>query len=468
LPGGEEAGKTQRLVPTSAPPIPFDETLARAVDAQRRSVLGAGAAVRLVGAALFLAISTALWLMGGEDWASYPPILAPYVGVAAVLFALRRRPAARWLGVVQAPVDVGLVYWLQHVALPRSPFPAGVAGFSLGLFALVVVLSGLTLRRSVVYGTALLAAVAQGALMRQAGVGWGAVIIAVVALVMVAAVSHYGTGRLRQLAVALSRAEVDRALEARRFQEVEDARKTIERMLGDAQARNDQLQALQRDKEQLTQFLVHDLRSPLSALTMTLSWMEQELPPGKGVLMESVRTGLAVTARLDRMISDLMDVPRLEQGRLAPRKVPFSAAILLDEVRRSLDGVARARRLTLDVVAPPSLDVLGDQELMVRVVENLASNAMRYAPTGGRVRLEAGEEPGCHWLAVRNDGPPIPAETRTRIFDKYVQGEAEKDSRRGYGLGLYFCRLATEAHGGQLAVEDTPGWSTSFVVRLPG
>ncbi|MFP2913181.1 sensor histidine kinase, partial [Pyxidicoccus sp. 3LFB2] len=86
---------------TSQAAIPFDDTLARAVDAQRRSVLGAGAAVRLVGAALFLAISTALWLSGGTDWASYPPVLVPYVAVAGALFALKRRPVARWLGVVQ-------------------------------------------------------------------------------------------------------------------------------------------------------------------------------------------------------------------------------------------------------------------------------------------------------------------------------------------------------------------------------
>ncbi|MFP2934417.1 sensor histidine kinase, partial [Pyxidicoccus sp. 3LG] len=117
----------------STHPSSFDETLTRAVDAQRRSVLGAGAAVRLVGAALFLAISTVLWLSGGEDWKPYPPVLALYVGVAGALFVLRRRPVAPWLGVVQSPVDVGLVYWLQHLALPISPFPAGVAGFSLGL-----------------------------------------------------------------------------------------------------------------------------------------------------------------------------------------------------------------------------------------------------------------------------------------------------------------------------------------------
>ncbi|WP_083559724.1 sensor histidine kinase [Myxococcus fulvus] len=443
----------------------YDESLARAVDAQRRSVLGTGAAVRLVGASLFLLVTTTLWLTGGEDWTPYPLLLAPYVGVAAVLFVVRHRPEASWLGVLQAPVDVALVYGLQHLALPISPFPAGVAGFSLGLFALVVTLSGLTLRPTVVYGTAALSSVAQAALMREAGVGWGAVLIAVVTLMMVAAVKHYGTGRLRVLAGALTRVEVDRALEVRRFQEVEEARTLIARLLDEEHEKNDELRALQRDKELLTQFLVHDLRSPLSALTMTLSWMQQELP--QGPLNESAHTGLAVTARLDRMIMDLMDVPRLEQGRLAPRKVPLDAFQLLEDVRRSLESVARARRLTLDITLPEGLALQGDADLLTRVVENLATNALRYAPTGGNVRLEGGTDARGPWLAVRNDGPPIPLDLRDKLFDKYVQGAPERDSRRGYGLGLYFARLATEAHGGRLAVEDTPGWPTSFVVRLP-
>ncbi|WP_342375679.1 HAMP domain-containing histidine kinase [Myxococcus stipitatus] len=443
----------------------FDESLARAVDAQRRSVLGTGAAVRLGGAAIFLLVTTALWLSGGEDWAPYPPLLAPYVGVAGVLFAVRHRPEARWLGVVQSPVDVALVYGLQHLALPISPFPAGVAGFSLGLFALVVNLSGLTLRPAVVYATAALASVAQGALMREAGVGWGAVVIAIVTLFLVAAVKQYSTARLRMLAGALTRAEVDRALEARRSQEVEEARRTISRMLDEEHAKNEELRALQRDKELLTQFLIHDLRSPLSALTMTLGWMEQELPAGP--LHESARTGLTVTARLDRMIADLMDVPRLEQGRLTPRLAPLDVVRLLEDVRRSLEGVARARKITLDVVTPDALTLSADEDLLTRVVENLATNALRYAPTGGHVRLEGGTDAQGVWLAVRNNGPPIPRELRPRIFDKYVQGDRELDTRRGYGLGLYFSRLAAEAHGGQLAVEDAPGWSTSFVVRLP-
>jgi signal transduction histidine kinase len=238
-------------------------------------------------------------------------------------------------------------------------------------------------------------------------------------------------------------------------------------MLSEAHGRNEQLVAVQAHQEQLMQFLVHDLRSPLSAITLSLSWMEQELPPGEP-LVESVRTGLAVTARLDRMISDLLDVPRLEAGRLEPRQQNVPVAPLLDEVRRSLEGAARLRKLHLEVRSPLGLELKGDAGLLVRVVENLATNALRYAPSGGRVRLEAGQEPGCHWLAVRNDGLAIPPEVREHIFDKYVQGTRELEGRRGYGLGLYFSRLAAEAHGGRLAVEDTPGWATSFVMRLPG
>lgn len=448
------------------PPVAFETELARVVNAQRKRVLGAGAVVRLVGTAVFLAVSTGLWLSGAPDWAHYPLMLTGYGLVVALLFALRFRPVTRQLSLVQSVVDVALVFGLQMVALPVSPFPAGVAGFSLGLFALVVALSGLELLPALVYGTAGLATLAQAVLMREAGVGYGAVAIAAVTLFMVAAVSHYGTGRLRQLAMDLSRAEVARQLEARRTSEVEEAHRTIERMLSEAHARNAQLEAVQGHQEQLMQFLVHDLRSPLSAVTLSLSWMEQELPIGTP-LVESVRTGLAVTARLDRMISDLLDVPRLEQGRLAPRKQPFPAAPLLDEVRRSLDGAARLRKIRLELACTPGLQIVGDAGLLIRVVENLATNALRYAPSGGRVRLEAGEAEGFQWLAVRNDGIAIPPEARESLFDKYTQGSREKEGRRGYGLGLYFSRLAAEAHGGRLAVEDAAGWSTSFVLRLP-
>lgn len=445
----------------------FDDILGEAVDQQRRRVLRAGALVRLAGACAFLLIVVVLAFSGEADWATYPVPLSLYLLVAGLLFALHRRPLIRWMSVAQSLVDAGLVFTLQAAALPISPFPAGVAGFSLGLFTLVIVLSSLTMFPSVVYLTAGLAAVAQAVLMRLAGVGYDAVAIASVVLLLVAILSQYGSRRVLQLVAALTRTEVERRIEARRIQEVEEARRTTEQLLGETRAKNEQLIALQRDKDQLTQFLVHDLRSPLSALSMTFSMLENELSTTSGGLRQVVRTGVAVTARMERMIAELLDIPRLEEGRLELKPQRIGATGLFEEVRLACASGAQFRRLKLEVEVPKGLEFQGDPSLLLRVVENLVTNALRYTPPNGRVRLEVGTDAEGTYLAVRNDGTPIAPEQRQRLFDKYAQGEKEKSTRSGYGLGLYFCKLAVEAHGGRITVEDAPGWPTSFVARLP-
>ncbi|MFL5343653.1 MAG: sensor histidine kinase [Hyalangium sp.] len=445
----------------------FDALLEGAVDQQRRRVLKVGAAVRVAGSLVFLLIVGVLWLAGRKDWAPYPLPLTLYLLAAVALFAVHGKRFVQWLDVAQSAVDVGLVFWVQHAALPLSRFPAGIAGFSLGLFSLVVVLSSLTLVPGVAYATAVLSAVAQAVLMREADVSYGSVATASVVLVLVAFMSQYGSQRLRQLVLALTRTEVERQVEARRFQEVEQARATIEKMLAEVRTQNEQLLGLQRDKDLLIQFLVHDLRSPLSALSMTFSWLESELAEGDLTLLQGVRTGLAVTGRMERMISELLDLPRLEEGRLELRPQRIDTASVFEEVRQAFVGATQLRRLSLEVEAPAGLMLQGDRALLTRVVENLVANALRYTPPGGRVRLEAGTEAGAPYLAVRNDGPSIAPELRPRLFDKHVQGEQERTTRKGYGLGLYFSRLAVEAHGGRIAVEDAPGWGTSFVARLP-
>jgi signal transduction histidine kinase len=170
---------------------------------------------------------------------------------------------------------------------------------------------------------------------------------------------------------------------------------------------------------------------------------------------------------MERMISELLDLPRLEEGKLQLRPQRIDTGTLFEEVRMAFVGAAQFRRLSLEVEASSGLVLHGDKALLTRVVENLVANALRYTPPGGRVRVEAGMEAGTPYLAVRNDGAPIAPELRARIFDKHVQGEQERNTRKGYGLGLYFSRLAVEAHGGRIAVEDASGWPTSFVARLP-
>jgi signal transduction histidine kinase len=396
----------------------IDALLDEAVDQQRRRVLRVGAAVRVAGALVFLAIIGVLWMTGRHDLASYPLPLSIYLGMAVALLALHGKRFVPWLDVAQSVVDVGLVFWVQHTALPMARFPAGIAGFSLGLFALMVVLSSLTLVRGVAYTTALLAAVAQGVLMREAGVSWGSVTLAAVVLLMVAFMSQYGVQRLRQLVLALTRTEQERQGEVRRSQELAQARQTIEQMLGETRAQNEQLLALQRDKDQLIQFLVHDLRSPLSALTMTFSWLEAELAIGGDLqLMQGVRSGLAVTGRMERMITELLDLPRLEEGKLELRPQRLDLTALFEEVRQAFGQAAQFRRLAMEVEAPAGTGAAGSGQRGRRPLPRRAQRrhpdrfgaalpALRQARAGGpRAGHPVGLWAGALLLPARGGGP---------------------------------------------------------------
>jgi signal transduction histidine kinase len=460
------------LTPSPASPLTaaFDPQVDGAVALQRQRTLRAGSRLRLLGAGLFLLLTLALALGGDASWWPYVAPLAVYAAGAAALVVLQRtRLAERWLGSAQSTLDVAVVWGLQHAALPTSPFPQGAAGFALGLFALVVVLAGMGLRPAVTALTAVLAAAAQGALMREAGVDWGAVAAAALVLGLVAAVSHFASGRVRSLAAGLASAEVGRQLEARRFEEVEAQRAVIARMLEEAQDANARLVALQRDREGLVQLMVHDLRAPLTAVAANLELLEYKLDRLEGappLLSRSARDASVAARRLAAMISDILQVAKLEEGRLEVQRQPLAARGLLASVCAQARAVADARGVQVELAAPEGLSLTGDGGLLTRVLENLASNAVRFTPRGGRVLLEAREEGGAPLLAVRNQGEPIPPALRERIFEKFDQGAAE-GGRAGWGLGLYFCRLAVAAHGGAVAVEEAPGWATSFVVRLP-
>ena len=442
---------------------PLDEAL----QAQRRGAVAAGGKVRLAGTALLLPLVSALAELDGPHWRPYILPLGLYLLCVVALFLLRHRRGVTARALAQALLDVGLVYWVQREALPVSPFPAGVAGFSLGLFGLLVVLSSLNLSLRITLLTAALGVLAQVSLMRAAGVGVGSRVVASVVLFLIAAVSQFGVQRLRALVLGLTRVEVARQLEQRRLLEVEAAREQVAAMLEASRLQNERLQALQLEKDALSQLVVHDLRSPLAAVLLNLEWLVSEMGDERPQWAESLRDCEALARRLTHMVTELLEVSQLEEGRLELRCEPLSPGPLMDGVRRQAAPLARAKRLQLETSVDEGLSLTADRSLLTRVLENLAANAARHTPQGGRLWLEARTQEGQALFAVHNDGRPIPPEARAKLFDKFVQGSAEKSARSGWGLGLYFCRLAVEAHGGSIQVEDVPGWATSFIVRLP-
>ncbi|MRG93692.1 hybrid sensor histidine kinase/response regulator [Polyangium spumosum] len=229
----------------------------------------------------------------------------------------------------------------------------------------------------------------------------------------------------------------------------------------------DDLMRLQLQKEMLMSFVIHDLKNPVGSMDLLAQALvrDRALPDDARDTAQHIRDS---ARRLMRLIHNLLDLSKGEEGKLVPRRSNVDLRALVDVVRDTFDAHARAVRVTLEAdVDAPSL--VADQDLLLRVLENLTENAIRHAPQGSTVQLSAARRDRAVEVRVTDRGAGIPPEMRERIFDRFVQlDDAASDvaSRSGRGLGLTFCKLAVEAHGGEVWVEDaTPG--TMVCVRVP-
>ncbi|MBK7863707.1 MAG: HAMP domain-containing histidine kinase [Archangiaceae bacterium] len=436
------------------------------VDEQISKMIATAWAIRAGVATAVLSLSYVLDQGGLHDWGEYLEPLAVYsVMSAGFAWASRRFDTTRYAALAAA-LDVAMISLMQWRTMPQSPHPAGVAGFTLGLFVLLVAVNGLALKPFITWSTALFSAVGVSFLMQQAQVGFGAQAVAAVVLGVTAIAIEGFSKRLFGLAAAVAKAEVDRDVQSRRFAEVEAARATIEE-------RNRQLETLQAERDALTHVLVHDLRSPISVIASNVTWAEQELQrPLSAEDLAEVRSALhgasTTTDRLNAMVTDLLTINKLEEGELPLNRENVDARAMLETLQQQYTHLAEQRRVKLEVHASARRALDADRGLLTRVVENLVSNALRYTPSGGRLRVESFDTEDGLALAVRNDGDPIPNGARTVLFEKFSQlGNAAERRTAGFGLGLYFCRLVAERHGGTIAVEDAESWATSMVLRLP-
>jgi signal transduction histidine kinase len=390
--------------------------------------------------------------------------VAIYVLGALCFFLLRNVQAAVRLAWLTGLVDVGAVGAILFGVQQASPSPPAVATFALGLFALIVASSALVLRPAFVFVTAAAASLAEIWLLRSTDLPWGVIAIAIVVLFAVAAMTQVSARRLQAVASGLARAEVARQLEHLRGEALVREKQTIETKLTDSQAQNELLIQLQAAKESLAQVLVHDLRNPVSSVMAALDLIRQELEDAgiRPDLQRSAQGALRQADRLTAMIADLLDVARLEEGKLQPHVETLSAAGIVEDVKAQTLLLPRAKKLAIEAEAVPDLRVDADPKLLTRMVENLAANAVRFA--SGRVRISVAREESQLVFRVQNDGPPLNPTIRAHLFEKFAQA-GRTDG--GWGLGLYFCRLAAEVHGGSVAVMEDPAWNVTFALRLP-
>jgi signal transduction histidine kinase len=163
------------------------------------------------------------------------------------------------------------------------------------------------------------------------------------------------------------------------------------------------------------------------------------------------------------MITNLLDLSKADEGGLAPTRQPIALAELFAEVEEVMSPRAAAAQVALSAHAEGSLTA--DRDLILRTVENLVDNAIRYAPEHTTVAMTARALGGEVELRVADAGSGVPAELRAQVFERFAQADGGR-ARTGRGLGLAFCKLAVEAHGGRIWIEDAaPG--AIFCVRIP-
>ncbi|MFH1463188.1 MAG: response regulator [Pseudomonadota bacterium] len=255
------------------------------------------------------------------------------------------------------------------------------------------------------------------------------------------------------------------------FEEVRariDTHLGIARLQRDLQRRNMELLRLEAQRDDLVHMLVHDMRSPLTSVQLFLEAVGVEV--AHAMDPETAKDLALATAgcrSLTRMIDDILDVSRLEQGATPLEWQPCAVRALLDQALEPIAALLRGHHVLVE--APDDLPVLWcDAGLIRRVVANLATNAARFSCAGGAITVRAVAGPAALRVEVSDQGQGVPEGYHEIIFEKFGQVPArERGARRSPGLGLAFCRLAVEAHAGAIGVESSLGLGSTFWFSLP-
>ena len=223
------------------------------------------------------------------------------------------------------------------------------------------------------------------------------------------------------------------------------------------------LKDLEKTKENLTQMIIHDLKNPLTGIKANLEIVAmEELHDTKECLDAAQRSA----DLLHNMIQDLLDISKLEEGKLTLMREAVSVGDLADEAKLEIDAPAQAEDKEIKLAIPPDLPTVAmDKVLIYRVISNLLLNAVKHTGRGGIITLGARIDGDEILIEVVDNGHGIPAEFLDTIFEKF--GQVETRQRAGTGLGLTFCKMAVEAHGGRIRVESKEGEGSTFSFALP-
>ncbi len=264
---------------------------------------------------------------------------------------------------------------------------------------------------------------------------------------------------------------VDYVTKPFQFEEVQarvEAHLSLRRLRVDLERRYEELQQLREAQDNLTRMIVHDMGSPLFGVMGCLDLLE---PSANTKLNEEeqeyVSEAQRSTSTLLEMVQALRDVIQLETGEMPLNVRDAELGAIVDAALETLGALAAGRKLEVDKPHVP-VPVRCDPSIIRRVVANLVANALNVTPKQGTVRVALSNEDNAPTASVKDAGPGIPAEFREKVFEKFGQVEVHQQRKKySTGLGLTFCKLAIEAHGGTIGVESELGKGSEFWFELP-
>jgi PAS domain S-box-containing protein len=213
----------------------------------------------------------------------------------------------------------------------------------------------------------------------------------------------------------------------------------------------------------------HDLRNPANAVKMLARSIIEEGNAIPESVVERVRVIHQAAAQIDSLIQDLLDVTRIEAGRLtvSPRRVSLGA--LLRQALEPMRPLADASRITVELTQDDeSIAVMADADRIAQVLSNLIGNSLKFTPSGGRIEIDVRRDKQVADISVRDNGIGIAPDEVEHVFDRFYQLQATGKSRRhGAGLGLPIARGIIEAHEGTIAIQSEPGAGTTVRFTLP-
>ena len=262
----------------------------------------------------------------------------------------------------------------------------------------------------------------------------------------------------------LVKGQVEPAVLARALRHAMERRRLLTR---EHEAR-EAAEAAVRARDEVLRIVAHDIGNSLSAVKIHALVLERTLPAGEAGGEARKRTGAIrdLTAQMDRLRQDLLDVAAIEAERLSVEPGELDVGAVVDEAMAALAELSAAKGVALSAAVAPGLPrVWADRERVLQVLANLCGNAVKFTPSGGTVEVRAEADGESIRVSCVDTGPGIARGDLPHVFDRFWQARSTR--RAGAGLGLAIAKGIVEAHGGTISADSTPGEGSTFAFTLP-